>query len=689
MYYLIHSVGDWSAGFACLGRLQAYLNLPETEDAREFAVQNDATVEEKNDIEIATPEPSVVKAQAGGVMLPSRGAFVVQLHQVSLSAEAIIILKEVSLNIKTGHTAMVFGPVGCGKTTLLRAILGEVKPTSGTVTLATCSVAYCSQVPWVQNETIQSNILGGRPLNVALYNEVIHVCALDVDIARLSAQDQTLAGSEGCNLSGGQKQRVSLARALYVQADLVILDDVFSALDTKTSAAIRSRLFSESDLLRSGKTTVIMATSMQGHLVHADVSYEMANDGTAALSSRHEQVRKAASASPDQPVDAVDVTSAAASASTGESDHDKEPTWEPPEVVAAPYSALRQSLSTLRYGDWTIYEYFLRHVSFLNVIAWLFTVACASVADRMPPIFARIWLGKAPQNRLYFIGYALLGFLSPCLYYCTPLVYYKLIITNCTPGLHRELLDATSQATFEFLAAEDAGTLLNRFSQDVQMATQQLPVAISPVVWGLCSMIIDVGVIAAGATYALPIIPFFLVVVGLIAHFYLRTSRQVRLAELDSTKSLIRHLTESASGIEYIRAFQWEQNFIAQLHHMLHETQKPYYCLLAIQQWLTVVMDFTTAGSAVCVVSLALNFKSSTSASAMGLALLTLISFSDFTGSSVRWFVQMENMFGAVARIREFAQSTPRESDDGASDVPKRWPVSGKVEFDGVSASYK
>lgn len=203
------------------------------------------------------------------------------------------------------------------------------------------------------------------------------------------------------------------------------------------------------------------------------------------------------------------------------------------------------------------------------------------------------------------------------------------------------------------------------------------------------SLVIDVGVISAGATYALPIIPFFFGVVFLIQHFYLRTSRQVRLVELDSSKGLLRHLTESGTGIEYIRAFKWQQGFTAQLHRVLNESQKPYYYLLAIQQWLTAVMDFITAGSAVVVVSLALNFKGASSASAVGLSLLTLVSFSDFTGATVRWFVVMENMFGAVARIREFVRSTPQESNEGTSSVPERWPASGKVEFSGISASYK
>lgn len=152
----------------------------------------------------------------------------------------------------------------------------------------------------------------------------------------------------------------------------------------------------------------------------------------------------------------------------------------------------------------------------------------------------------------------------------------------------------------------------------------------------------------------------------------------------------MRHTTESNSGIEHIRALQWEDGFISQFYRILDESQKPLYFLNAIQQWLVSVMDFVTAAAAVCVVSLALNFKKSTSDTAMGLALLGLISFSDFTSQTIRFFVHMENTFGAVARIRDFARTTPVEADsEDSDDVPDQWPLAGRLDLNCVSAVYK
>lgn len=208
LYFLIHSVGNWGGGFACLKRLQDYLNLPETEDPRQFALEEAPKLDEKSALDTVSPDVSAPTSQDHRVISTCPNGYAVQLDQVSLETETTAVLKDISLNIKTGDKVMFFGPVGCGKSTLLRAVLGEAKPTAGRITLSTRSIAYCSQVPWIQNETIQSNIIGGKPFNEARYNKVVYVCALDADIARLSEKDQTLVGSEGGNLSGGQKQRV-------------------------------------------------------------------------------------------------------------------------------------------------------------------------------------------------------------------------------------------------------------------------------------------------------------------------------------------------------------------------------------------------------------------------------------------------------------------------------------------------
>ena len=116
------------------------------------------------------------------------------------------------------------GQVGAGKTSLLSAVLGDMEKLKGTVN-TNGRVAYVPQQAWIQNETVRQNILFAKEYNDIYYKRVLETCALEQDLKILTAGDLTEIGEKGINLSGGQKQRVSLARAVYANADIYLLDD--------------------------------------------------------------------------------------------------------------------------------------------------------------------------------------------------------------------------------------------------------------------------------------------------------------------------------------------------------------------------------------------------------------------------------------------------------------------------------
>lgn len=166
------------------------------------------------------------------------------------------VLKNINLRLKKGTLSAIVGPVGCGKSSLLSAFLGEMDKTSGRVNTVG-SIAYVSQQAWIQNATLQDNILFGKPLNKSLYNRIIEACALKPDFDMLPAGDQTEIGEKGINLSGGQKQRVSLARAVYANADIYFLDDPLSAVDSHVGKHIFEQVIGPEGLLK-GRTRVLV-----------------------------------------------------------------------------------------------------------------------------------------------------------------------------------------------------------------------------------------------------------------------------------------------------------------------------------------------------------------------------------------------------------------------------------------------
>ena len=342
-------------------------------------------------------------------------------------------------------------------------------------------------------------------------------------------------------------------------------------------------------------------------------------------------------------------------------------------------------------GDYSLYGYYLKSTGLVAIALWIWTVWVAAVASRMPVIYIRLWMDKDPSNKLYYIGFALLGVGSVCLTVITVGVYYLRVVPKSSTTLHWRLLNTVLTSTLSWQSETDNGSILNRFSQDVTLISQNLPKSFLETCYlGTC-VLVDIGIIASGSKYAAPIIPFYILVLWSIQYFYLRTSRQLRLLDLESVSPLYSHITESSNGIEHIRASHWQEAFIQQLIVRLDRSQKPYYYLFAIQRWLTLVLGLATFVIAVVLVSFALNFIESTSETALGLALLNLITFSSSVADFVDSWVDLETSLGAVSRIRNFTSNTPTEEDVDTyePELLENWPETGTIEFESVKASYK
>lgn len=151
------------------------------------------------------------------------------------------VLSDITLQVKKGDLIGVCGIVGAGKSSLLNAILGELQPSAGKVATRTKSMGYASQSAWLMSGTIKENILFGAPFDEEWFKKVVTACALDRDLELFPKKEETFIGERGVTLSGGQRARLALARAVYFNADIYLLDDPLSAVDSK----VGSHLFEE------------------------------------------------------------------------------------------------------------------------------------------------------------------------------------------------------------------------------------------------------------------------------------------------------------------------------------------------------------------------------------------------------------------------------------------------------------
>jgi ATP-binding cassette subfamily C (CFTR/MRP) protein 1 len=139
-------------------------------------------------------------------------------------------LQNMHFSVGRNELLAVIGTVGCGKSSLLAALAGDMRKTNGTITMG-ATRAFCPQYAWIQNATVKDNILFGKEMDQRWYDQVIDACALRPDLDMLPAGDMTEIGERGITISGGQKQRLNIARAIYFNSDIVLMDDPLSAVD--------------------------------------------------------------------------------------------------------------------------------------------------------------------------------------------------------------------------------------------------------------------------------------------------------------------------------------------------------------------------------------------------------------------------------------------------------------------------
>jgi ATP-binding cassette subfamily C (CFTR/MRP) protein 1 len=201
--------------------------------------------------------------------------------------------------------------------------------------------------------------------------------------------------------------------------------------------------------------------------------------------------------------------------------------------------------------------------------------------------------------------------------------------------------------------------------------------------------LIELSLICVGSSYMATTVPFTFVAIYFIQRFYLRTSRQLRLLDLEARSPLFKHFTETIEGLVTIRAFGWQTFFTDTALASLDASQRPYYLLTVIQRWLTIVLDITVSAMGVIVVALAVLRPESTTSGSIGVALTSIVTFNSTLAQFIMQWTQAEMLLGAVTRTRELERDTPQEEDGKEKSlVPEDWPV-GAVDIRGLSVEYQ
>ncbi|XP_034564588.1 canalicular multispecific organic anion transporter 2 isoform X1 [Notolabrus celidotus] len=656
------------------------------------------------------------------------------------------VLHNINVMVPQGSLLAVVGHVGCGKSSLISALLGEMEKLEGEVSIRG-SVAYVPQQAWIQNATLRDNILFGRPFNEQKYCCVMNACALTPDLEVLPGGDMTEIGEKGINLSGGQRQRVSLARALYSDADVYLLDDPLSAVDAHVAKHIFDNLIGPEGVLK-GKTRILVTHGIS-FLPQVDNIMVMV-DGRVSEMGSHQELLKQNGAFAEflRNYALEDVIEDEATEDILEeeemfpedalSNHtdmvDNEPVINEAKrkfirqisVVSADgenprcRSVRRQPCNQRKQCELQekkknegekliqaetsetgrvkskVYLEYAKAVGPLLSVFICFLYCCQSAAAIGANVWLSEWTNDASRNKTQEnvhmrVGvYAALGIAQGALLLVNCLLCRGYSMLRAAKLMHRNMLQGVLRAPQTFFESTPTGRLLNRFSKDVDAIDSHIPDNID--IWMRTFWYtLNVLLICSALT------PMFLLVIAplmvfywWVQRFYVATSRQLKRLESVSRSPIYSHFSETITGSSVIRAYGRHSAFVLMSDIKVDENQKSYYPGIVSNRWLGVRIEFIGNCIVLFAALFAVTGKERLNPGLVGLS----VSYALQVTMSLNWMVRMcsdlENNIVAVERVKEYSETkteAPWEVED--KKPPPEWPMRGNVEFSDYSVRYR
>lgn len=674
---VFQSLPNLVAGIACLRRIQGFLEG-----------------ENRDDFRIA-PVSSTVGGEKPSANLPSiLPAISIQNGNFGWQRDKAV-LSNIDIEIPRGSLTMVVGPIASGKSSLCKALLGEIPYHRGTVKMATRfpRVGYCDQTPFLSNGSIRDNIVGYSPFDAERYAEVIDGTMLSIDFETLPQEDRTNVGSNGITLSGGQKQRVALARCLYLQTDLLIMDDVFSGLDADTEDQVFQRVFGANGILKRRQATVVLCTHSVHHLPEAAHVIALSSGGTVIEQGTfHDLIAN------QSYVHSLGVKSSSTSQTSGDKiESDDEATEFQTNILgeASTLTPIPEANSKARLaGDKSAYKVYIKSMGKVLAVSLFLCGVCFGFFFNFPTIWLKYWSDDAvaanPSHSFgYYAGiYASLQIASMLSLLVLAVLLYITAITRSGISLHHDALRTLIRAPLSFFTTTDQGVVTNLFSQDLSLVDNELPNALLNVIYAVFVGTGQAAVIATSSPYLVISYPFLVCILYVVQKFYLRTSRQLRLLDLEAKSPLYTHFLDTSKGIVTLRAFGFTNEDRAKNMHLLDTSQRPAYLRTMIQQWLTLVLNSVVAVLAVTLTTLAVRLR--TNSGFTGASLVTLMGFGVMLSEMVMFYTELETSLGAITRLKTFDKTAKTEDKDDEDIIPpEEWPQRGEIILKSVSASYR
>ncbi|KAK5640038.1 hypothetical protein RI129_010849 [Pyrocoelia pectoralis] len=601
------------------------------------------------------------------------------LHNVSVhkSEETFDLLSGISFNIKRGHLVAIVGPVGGGKTSLMHVILKELGYSSGSLEISG-SCSYAPQEPWIFTSTVRQNIIFSNSIKQERYDEVLNVCELKHDLSVLSHHDLTIVGDRGASLSGGQRARIGLARAVYRDADIYILDDPLSAVDPQVGQTIFDKCIKS---FLNGKTVLLITHQIQylqavDEIIILSNGTVVAKGNFAELSSQNFNFEKLlCKASVDMStvchvVPLNDQTKSSQDAVTNG-------------VSVTAVTEERVVSGVVSTSVYTTYFTIGGNRIGLCCIFALFVVtqAFASGADYFIAYWVNVEQIRSQSETETYIGMSTTVFI----YIYSSIIFGLIVFTVATvitlhsitmrssTKLHNSMFNSIISAPLRFFHLNHSGRILNRFSKDIETIDEILPLLISDV--------FQFGFSAVGAIILMAIVNYVIlfpaliviVIVHYLRKFYLASGRSLKRVEASTRSPVLGHISATIQGLTTIRAFDLNTS----ASYMFITTSR------AFGYWTDIICNILNT----CAIFLLLT-NNDVFGGNIGLTISQSMGLLGIVQYVIRQYAEMENSMTSVERVLEYTLLEPESRDECVTEAPAHWPERGQIVFDSVTLRY-
>ncbi|CAI9274124.1 unnamed protein product [Lactuca saligna] len=618
------------------------------------------------------------------------------IQSASLSWEGNIVkptLRKINLQARLGEKIAVCGEVGSGKSTLLAGILGEVPIIEGALQVYG-SIAYVSQSAWIQTGSIRDNILFGSSMEDQRYQDTLEKCCLVKDLELLEYGDLTEIGERGVNLSGGQKQRIQLARALYQDADIYLLDDPFSAVDAHTA----SSLFNGFVMEALSSKTVLLVTHQVDFLPTFD-SVLLMSDGEILAAAPYHQLMASSQEFQDlvnahkETAGSERLLEVTSSRKQIPSIKDIKNTHTNKLPVASGDNQLIKK-EEREEGD-TGFTPYIQYLSQNKGYIFFSIAAFAHVTFMACNVCQNSWMAANVDNAdvstlKLILVYLAIGVVA-IMFLLVRSLFTVALGLQSSKSIFSQLLVSLFRAPMSFYDSTPLGRVLSRISVDLSIIDLDIPFNLIFAVAATTNFYTNLGVLIF-VTWQVLFVSIPLIYVAMRLQRYYFSSAKMLMRINGTTKSLVaNHLAESVAGAMTIRAFKQEDRFFAKNLQVVDINASPYIHSFAANNWLIQRLEIISAtvlsASGLCMVLLP---PGTFTSGFIGMAMSYGLSLNMSLVMSIQNQCTLVNYIISVERVNQYMH-LPSEAPLVIEEnrPPSNWPDEGKVEIQGLQIRYR